>query len=141
MRAFEFKQKKLVFGRLPVKPTGKPFRTGCTAAFEFKFEFNRFGPISGQTGPVYRYRTAPVWPDRSVTLTLPATRWMIEILGVIRVTVKSSHKAQHFFILLNNCSIFKKIFHIQKIFRTKPHPSVILFSKFHLKEHSGAVRF
>jgi hypothetical protein len=50
------KRKKFEFGRLPVKPTGKPVkpagkpvqptgkpvRTDCTAAFEFKFEFDRF---------------------------------------------------------------------------------------------------
>ena len=34
--------------------------------FEFKFEFDRFLPVSGQTGPVYRYRTLPVLPDQSV---------------------------------------------------------------------------
>ena len=28
--------------------------------FEFKFKFDRFLPVSGQTGPVYRYRTPPV---------------------------------------------------------------------------------
>ena len=69
------KRKKNEFGRLPVKPTGKPVkpvqptgkpvRTDCTVAFEFKFEFDRFRPVSGQTGPVYRNRTPPVWPDRS----------------------------------------------------------------------------
>ena len=64
------KRKKIEFDRLPIKPTGKPVRTVCTAAFEFKFDFDRFGPVSGQTGPVYRYRTPPVWPDRSVALTL-----------------------------------------------------------------------
>ena len=83
LRAFEFKpkKKKIEFGRLPVKPTGKlvkpagkpvqptgkPVRTDCTAAFEFKFEFDRFRPVSGQTGLVYRNRTPPVWPDRSVS--------------------------------------------------------------------------
>ena len=51
----------------PVKPVGIPVGT-CD--FEFEFEFNRFSPVSGQTGPVNRYRTAPVWPDRSVYLTL-----------------------------------------------------------------------
>ena len=65
-------QKKIEFGRLPVKPTGKPVKpagkpvqTDCTAVFEFKFEFDRFQPVTGQTGPVYRNRTALVWPDRS----------------------------------------------------------------------------
>ena len=64
--------KKFEFDRLPVKPTGKPVkpagipvRTGCTAKFEFKFEFHRFRPVTGQTGPVYRYRSPAVWPDRS----------------------------------------------------------------------------
>ena len=53
------KRKKFEFGRLPVKPTGKPVkptgtlvRTVCTMDFEFKFDFDRFGPVSGQTGPV-----------------------------------------------------------------------------------------
>src|SRR6185295_2090744 len=71
------KRKKIEFGQLPVKPTGKrikpagiPVRTGCTT----KFEFHRYRPVSGQTGPVYRYRTAPVWPDRSVSKTLLPTR-------------------------------------------------------------------
>ena len=41
--------------------------------FEFKFEFHRYRPVSVQTGPVYRYRTAPVWPDRSVSKTLDTT--------------------------------------------------------------------
>ena len=69
------------FGRLPVKPTGKPVkptgtlvRTVCTMDFEFKFDFDRFGPVSGQTGPVYRYRTPPVWPDGSLALTLVVAR-------------------------------------------------------------------
>jgi hypothetical protein len=74
------KTKKNEFDRLPIKPTGKPVksagipvRTGCTAKFEFKFEFHRYRPVFGQTGPVYRYRTAPVWPDRSVIKTLMVT--------------------------------------------------------------------
>jgi len=75
------KRKKIEFGRLPVKPTGKPVKpagksvqpigkpvqTDFTAAFEFKFEFDRFRPVSGQTRSVYRNRTLPVWPDRSVS--------------------------------------------------------------------------
>jgi len=75
------KRKKFEFGRLPVKPTGKPVkpagipvRTGCTVKFEFKFEFHLYRPVSSQTGPVYRYRTAPVWPDRSVSKTLMTGR-------------------------------------------------------------------
>src|SRR6185312_1643984 len=67
------KRKKFEFGRLPVKPTGIPVRTVCTANFEFKFDFDRYRPVSGQTGPVYRYRTRPVWPDRSVRETLVTT--------------------------------------------------------------------
>ena len=86
MLAFEFKpkKKKIEFGRLPVKPagkpvkpagksvkpTGKPVGTDWTCNFEFDFEFNRFSPVSGQTSSVNRYRTMPVWPDRSVYLTL-----------------------------------------------------------------------
>jgi len=71
------KRKKIEFGRLPVKPAGKlvkptgiPVGTVCTANFEFKFDFDQYRPVSGQTGPVYRYRTRPVWPDRSVRETL-----------------------------------------------------------------------
>ena len=56
-----------------VKPTSIPVRTVWTAKFEFKFDFHRYRPVSGQTGPVYRYRTAPVWPDRSVIKTLMVT--------------------------------------------------------------------
>ena len=74
------KRKKFKFGRLPVKPAGKPVKpagkpvgTDWTWDFEFDFEFDRFPPISGQTGLVNRYRTAPVWPDRSVYLTLVLT--------------------------------------------------------------------
>ena len=40
----------------PVKPAGKPVGTGYTCDFEFGFEFNRFPPVSGQTGPINRYR-------------------------------------------------------------------------------------
>ena len=67
LRAFEFKQKKkkIEFDRLLVKLAGIPVRTDCTAAFEFKFEFDRFLLVTGQTGPAYRNRTPPVWPDRS----------------------------------------------------------------------------
>ena len=51
------KRKKIKFGGLLVKPTGIPVRTVCTKDFKFKFDFDRFEPISGQTDPVYRYRT------------------------------------------------------------------------------------
>ena len=71
------KRKKIEFDRLPVKPTGKPVkpagipvRTDCTATFEFKFEFHRYRRVTGLTGPVYRYRTPAVRPDRSVNETL-----------------------------------------------------------------------
>ena len=43
--------------------TGKPVKlvgTGYTCAFEFGFEFNRFLPVFGQTGPVNRYRRSAV---------------------------------------------------------------------------------
>ena len=66
--------KKIKFDQLPVKPAGIPVRTGWTAPFEFKFDFDRYRPVSGQTGPVYRYRTRPVWPDRSVRETLAPRR-------------------------------------------------------------------
>ena len=39
----------------PVKPVGIPVGTGYTCDFEFGFEFNRFPPVFGQTGPVNRY--------------------------------------------------------------------------------------
>ena len=86
-------QNSFEFGRLPVKPTGKPakpagkpakpagkpvqptgipVRTGWTA----KFEFHRFRPVTGQTRPVYRYRSPAVWPDRSEIKTLVGIgRW------------------------------------------------------------------
>ena len=61
------KRKKFEFGRLPVKPTGKPVkpagipvRTGRTASFEFKFEFAWFLPVTGQTGPINRNRRPAV---------------------------------------------------------------------------------
>ena len=44
----------------PVKPAGKPVGTGYTRDFKFGFEFNRFPPVSGQTGPVNRYQRAAV---------------------------------------------------------------------------------
>ena len=75
------KKKKIEFGRLTVKPAGKPVKptripvgTVCTANFEFKFDFDQYRPVSGQTGPIYRYRTRPVWPDRSVRETLAPRR-------------------------------------------------------------------
>ena len=40
----------------PVKPVG----TDYTCDFEFGFEFNRFPPVFGQTGPVNRYQRAAV---------------------------------------------------------------------------------
>ena len=41
-------------------PAGIPVQTDYTCDFEFGFEFNRFPPVSGQTGPVNRYRRAAV---------------------------------------------------------------------------------
>ena len=58
----------------PVKPAGKPVGTGCTGKFEFGFEFNRFPPVTGLTGPVNRYRRAAVRPVRSDFKTL-VTAW------------------------------------------------------------------
>ncbi|KAF8677260.1 hypothetical protein HU200_046742 [Digitaria exilis] len=37
---------------------GKPPKTDCTGDLNSKFEFNRFPPVTGQTGPVNRYRRA-----------------------------------------------------------------------------------
>ena len=81
MRAFEFKQKKIEFDRLPVKPAGKPVypagipvRTVSTGEFEFKFAFVRFRPVTGLTGPVSRNQTPAVRSDRSENLTLAGSR-------------------------------------------------------------------
>ena len=60
----------------PVKPTGKPVNRSEPVAweflnlFEFGFEFNRFPPVIGLTGPVNRYRRAAVRPVRSDFKTL-----------------------------------------------------------------------
>ena len=51
------KRKIFEFSELPVKLAGIPVRTVCTKDFKFKFDFDRFEPVSGQTGPIYRYRT------------------------------------------------------------------------------------
>ena len=63
-----------------VKPAGKPVkpaRTGWTAPFEFKFEFNRFLPVTGQTGPVNRNRRLAVTGNRSDNKTLSGgERWI-----------------------------------------------------------------
>ena len=37
-----------------------PVGTVYTCDFEFKFKFDRFSPVFGQTGPVNRYRRAAV---------------------------------------------------------------------------------
>jgi hypothetical protein len=58
----------------PVKPAGIPVQTDYTCDFKFGFEFNRFPHVSGQTGPVNRYRRAAVWPDRSGLLPLVVHR-------------------------------------------------------------------
>jgi len=106
------KRKKIEFGRLPVKPTGIPVkpasipvRTGCNAKFEFKFEFHRYRPVSDQTGPVYRYRTAPVWPDRSESKTLG--RWHdmdVQIAPFVREEKASTHCSSSLFFLGNKAS-------------------------------------
>ena len=47
----------------PVNRSNQPvywFEPVELSFFEFKFEFDRILPVSGQTGPVYRYRTPPV---------------------------------------------------------------------------------
>ena len=49
------------------------FETGITVGFEFKFEFDRFLPVTGQTGPVSRNRTPAVRSKRSDKKTLAAT--------------------------------------------------------------------
>ena len=64
------KRKKIEFDRLPAKPAGIPVRTGWTGKFEFKFEFVRFRPVTGQTGPVYRNRKPAVTGHRSDFKTL-----------------------------------------------------------------------
>ena len=63
------KRKKIEFGRLPVKPTGyqsnrpvyrsKPFTHAILNLDLNLTGFHRF-PVSGQTGPVNRYRRAAV---------------------------------------------------------------------------------
>ena len=42
--------------------------------FEFRFEFNRFPPVTGLTGPVNRYRRAAVTGFRLGNKTLGTTR-------------------------------------------------------------------
>src|SRR6185437_4414087 len=61
----------------PVKPTGyrpvnrsEPVAWEFLNLFEFEFEFNRFPPVTGLTGPVNRYRRAAVRPVRSDFKTL-----------------------------------------------------------------------
>jgi len=63
-------QNSFEFGRLIVKPIGKPVKpagilvgTVYSCNFEFVFEFNRFSPVYGQTGPINRYRKTAVRPD------------------------------------------------------------------------------
>ena len=58
----------------PVKPAGKPVAWEFLNLFEFGFEFNRFPPVTGLTGPVNRYRRAAVRPVRSDFKTLVSTR-------------------------------------------------------------------
>ena len=53
-----------------------------TAGFGLKFEFGRFLPITGQTGPVSRNRGAAVRSQRSVKKTLSAARGEREQVAV-----------------------------------------------------------
>src|SRR6185312_488286 len=48
------------------------FETGITVGFEFKFEFGRFLPVTGPTGPVNRNRWPAVRSRRSDKKTLVA---------------------------------------------------------------------
>ena len=85
----------------PVKPAGKPVarellnldlnsnrpvnRSEPVAweflnLFEFGFEFNRFPPVTGLTGPVNRYRRAAVRPVRSDFKTLGPTQRIVPLL-------------------------------------------------------------
>ena len=70
--------------------------------FEFKFEFHRFQPVTGQTGPVYRYRSPAVWSVRSEIKTLVAgggwlgegirstgARWWLHLQGHVEGRVAS----------------------------------------------------
>ena len=41
--------------------------------FEFRFEFNRFPPVTGPTGPVNRNRWPAVWVNRLGKKTLAGT--------------------------------------------------------------------
>ena len=42
------------------------FETGITAGFKFKFEFDRFFPVTDQTGPVSQNRAPAVRTEQSV---------------------------------------------------------------------------
>jgi len=53
--------------------------------FEFGFEFNRFPPVTGLTGPVNRYRRAAVRPVRSDFKTLIATHGLIIICVIAQL--------------------------------------------------------
>nr|CAB3478940.1 unnamed protein product [Digitaria exilis] len=53
---------------------GLPPETDCTGDLNSKFEFNRFPPVTGQTGPVYRYRRPAVRTTGPVWLTLVVSR-------------------------------------------------------------------
>jgi len=60
------------------------------------------------------------------------------------LTIKPSHKTEHFFILLQQLfQLPKKLFRVQKTVphTQKNHPNVILFWRFRRKEHNGAVGF
>ena len=49
--------------------------------FEFGFEFNRFPPVTGLTGPVNRYRRAAVRPVRSDFKTLVVAEVLVLVEG------------------------------------------------------------
>ena len=80
------------------------FETGITAGFEFKFEFDRFLPVTGQTGPVNRNRAPAVRSKRSDKKTLGATqrtagawgmassREMVAALGLEEKKTRIEHK-------------------------------------------------
>ena len=58
------KRKKIEFGRLPVKPTGIPVKPAGSQMRRTIWICTGIWPVSGETGPVYRNRSAPVWGVR-----------------------------------------------------------------------------
>ena len=55
------------------------FETGITVGFEFKFEFGRFLPVTGPTGPVNRNRWPAVRSRRSVKKSMAAVLLVAEV--------------------------------------------------------------